>query len=88
MTSPAASTLQQRLTEQLGSVYHALTAVELTQLVTELMTIAGISDLEELPQPYTNHWDQRDAVVITYGDSILQSDRHWCRVAIYLDLGH
>ena len=74
MTSPAASILQQRLTEQLGSVYHALTAVELTQLVAELMTIAGISDLEELPQPYTNHWDQRDAVVITYGDSILQSD--------------
>jgi sucrose phosphorylase len=41
-------------------------------LARELLEIMRLQQPTCAPEQYVNHWDQRDALVITYGDSILR----------------
>ena len=40
-------------------------------LADALLATMRLAPSMAAPEPYTNHWDQRDAIVITYGDSVL-----------------
>jgi len=45
---------------------------DLSGLADELLALMRLPVDAETPLPGANHWDQRDAVVITYGDTILR----------------
>lgn len=63
--------LEQKLQHQLSVIYDGVTlAVTLPQLVDELLRVMRLTEVMTTPQPFTNHWSERDAVLITYGDSI------------------
>lgn len=66
MTSPFES-LHYRVQQHLDFIYpdHQNKA-----LVDELLSIMGLTEECHTPEPYTNHWNESDAVLITYGDSI------------------
>lgn len=65
--------LVDKLTQQLETIYRD---VELTQSYTEiaqsLIDIMGLTSNEIKAKPYTNHWSEKDIVLITYGDSIIK----------------
>ncbi|WP_439100658.1 sugar phosphorylase [Congregibacter sp.] len=77
--------LAHRVAQQLSVIYAGgeITA-DMQSLAEDLLTIMRLEDDMPQPNPYLNHWDQRDALMITYGDSIqqegqapLQTLKHW-----------
>ena len=46
------------------------------QLLDDCLALMRLEDVCDLPQQYVSHWDQRDAVMITYGDSIKDHEIH------------
>jgi sucrose phosphorylase len=67
------SALHERIEQHISAIYgDLLSSAAQYQLATELQQIMGLDHSAAEPQPYMNHWDQRDALVITYGDSILR----------------
>ena len=68
--SIACEQLRQRLHDHLQIIYPGACENLLDELI-ELMCIAPDCDI---PPQYQNHWDQRDAIMITYGNSLLQDN--------------
>lgn len=68
--------LQQRVLHHLNTIYKDIelnqSTVILMQRVLETMRIERV---DNAPEPFKNHWDQSDMVLITYGDSIT-GDEH------------
>lgn len=68
--------LKDKLTQQLATIYQD---VELEQSYEEiaqaLLTIMGLSSKEITAKPFTNHWSEKDIILITYGDSIIKEDQ-------------
>ena len=60
--------LQRRVGEHLARIYPAQDSVALAERVLDAMALAPDAPA---PQPHRNLWDQRDAVLITYGDSVV-----------------
>ncbi len=73
-TDPAAQLLD-RVLLHLTTIYHA---TELTQplpdLAADILQIMRLEDGGQPPVPHVNSWNQRDNIVITYGDSLLAGD--------------
>jgi sucrose phosphorylase len=64
--------LRERVQLHLAAIYHDTPLqVDLEDLATDLLELMELDPGEETPEPGLNHWDQRDAVVITYGDSVI-----------------
>ena len=69
------SQLLERVQRHIDAIYHDNPlGADLEGLAEELLECMGLEDSDSPPQRYVNHWDQRDAIVITYGDSILRGD--------------
>ena len=69
--------LRERVQRHLDTIYRDNPlGVELTGLADELLTLMGLDASACAPQMHVNHWDQRDALVITYGDSVLREGEH------------
>ena len=69
--------LRERVQRHLDTIYRDNPlGVELTGLADELLTLMGLDASACDPQMHVNHWDQRDALVITYGDSVLREGEH------------
>ena len=68
--------LQQKLSQQLAIIYQDI-ELELSygELARELITTMALNEQSEPPAPFANHWSERDTVMITYGDSIID-DQH------------
>jgi sucrose phosphorylase len=64
--------LLQRLCTHLQLLYPRHNANE---LALQCLTAMGISGNEESPSPYRNIWNEQDAVLITYGDSLREAGR-------------
>ncbi len=67
--------LRDRVEQHLQAIYHdnPLQA-NLDGLAEALLELMGVApDTRQAPQ-HVNHWTQRDSIVITYGDSLLQAD--------------
>ena len=64
--------LSDRIQLHLDAIYHdnPLDA-DLAGLAQDLMVLMGLDSGAVPPERHVNHWDQRDAIVITYGDSIV-----------------
>jgi sucrose phosphorylase len=44
------------------------------QLCNELIELMGLQQATTEPTRYSNHWDEQDCILISYGDSVLQPD--------------
>jgi len=64
--------LRARLLQHLQMIYCGVHAVCVdAALVEQLLAAMGLDSVAEPPRPHSNHWSQRDALLITYGDSLL-----------------
>ena len=65
--------LGDRVQHHLDMIYHANPlGADLHGLADELLALMRLDASGALGQGHTNHWDQRDAIVISYGDSLLR----------------
>jgi sucrose phosphorylase len=69
------SKLSSNLEHQLNVIY---TGVDLdtsvSSIVKDLIAIMRLEDVTKEPVPFSNHWSEQDAILITYGDSIERKD--------------
>ena len=61
--------LLERVRHHLEAIYHA-DPPDLDELAAALVALMRLESPSAEPEQYVNHWDQRDAIVITYGDSL------------------
>lgn len=67
--------LQHKLEQQLAVIYeHVELNQSLSEIAQNLMAEMRSQDTFQHPKPYQNHWNEKDVVLITYGDSILKAD--------------
>ena len=71
-TNPGAVPLE-RVRHHLEAIYHA-DPPDLDELAAALVALMRLESPCAEPEQYVNHWDQRDAIVITYGDSLQCAD--------------
>ncbi|MEE4107798.1 MAG: hypothetical protein V2I24_00525, partial [Halieaceae bacterium] len=65
--------LAQRVAQHLATVYNdGQISPAIEDLAAELLTLMRLAPELQAPEPYRNHWDQRDALMISYGDSLLK----------------
>lgn len=70
--SEVQTALYERVYQHLLFVYEALLGAErCAALATDLLAIMRLEAVEMQPRQWQDHWDQSDAILITYGDSIL-----------------
>jgi sucrose phosphorylase len=65
----------QKVNHHLETIYKGIALnVELSSVCTELLTRMRISNKHDIysPEPHTNLWNEKDIVLITYGDSIIE----------------
>ena len=66
--------LKDRVQHHLDSIYHANPlGADLTGLADDLLEIMRLDAHSGPAEHHVNHWSQRDAVVISYGDSLLRA---------------
>jgi len=67
--------LRHRVQQHVDTIYHdnPLDA-DLADLADALLGLMRLDGEAGLTEHHVNHWDERDAVVITYGDSLLRAD--------------
>lgn len=63
--------LKARIINHLQQIY---TGHDLDELSTRLIETIGLQDHYETPVQHTNHWDETDIAVITYGNSFQKQD--------------
>ena len=65
--------LKDRVQHHVDMIYHDNPlGVELSGLVDELLALMRLDPSAALIESQVNHWTQRDAIVISYGDSVLR----------------
>ena len=63
--------LRDRVQQHLRLIYgSALAEGDVPLLADELVGLMRLASVDHAPQQHINHWDQRDAIVITYGDTL------------------
>lgn len=78
--------LTQKLSQQLAFIYKDIDLLDSTDTVAEeLICLMGLTEKSQAPTPYENHWSEKDAILITYGDSIIgESESHLKTLQIFL----
>ena len=67
--------LQQRVAQQLCTIYADIKlSVSIEALAAKLISTMRLTDQLHTPTPQINHWSEKDTILITYGDSILNQD--------------
>ena len=70
--STATEHLQQRVLHHLTTIYKDVPLeCSMEELQLEALKCMRLDEVKESPEPFKNHWDQQDIVLITYGDSII-----------------
>ena len=63
--------LTQKLIQQLTVIYQDVEAVsDYEALAQRLLTEMRTAESFKVPEPFANHWSEKDVVMITYGDSV------------------
>ena len=64
--------LRERVLRHLQMIYGQVHTVQVDLLLVDQLLLAmGLGEGLKPPLPHSNHWSQRDALLITYGDSLL-----------------
>lgn len=79
--------LLQRVTHQLDFIYDEIELSDSTETIARrLLAHMRLTEDTPTPQPHRNLWDQADIAMITYGDSLLDSNEHpLCTLRRFLD---
>jgi sucrose phosphorylase len=68
--------LQAKLTQQIDFIYKDVDSnIDSTQLGNELIKLMRLNETLYKPTPYENHWSEKDVIMITYADSIMQQQQ-------------
>ena len=68
--------LQQRVMHHLSSIYKDIPlAMSIESLMAQALATMRLAQVEQSPEPFKNHWDQKDIVLISYGDSIVSAGK-------------
>ncbi|MGB1984365.1 MAG: alpha-amylase family glycosyl hydrolase [Porticoccaceae bacterium] len=70
-----AALLNPQIEHHLETIYKSTDVSDLTTLASDLIRLMRLDDVEPIKNRYINHWDQKDSVLICYGDSVLESDQ-------------
>ena len=66
-------TLCERVRQHLSVIYAEVEpSPDCAALALELLTIMRLENVDASPPAHVNHWDQGDAILISYGDSLLR----------------
>tara|TARA_R110002072_G_scaffold140765_9_gene285253 strand:- start:15387 stop:17135 length:1749 start_codon:yes stop_codon:yes gene_type:complete len=69
--SQVIDSLFKHIVEHLHVIYDEIPDINYTQLSQALIAEMGLNDQTIAPIQYANHWSEKDAIMITYGDSLL-----------------
>ncbi|TXS91305.1 alpha-amylase [Parahaliea maris] len=70
-----ALTLRDRVEQHLQAIYHDISLdISFTEFADDLLGLMRLEVDENTPLQHTNHWNQCDTILITYGDSLLATD--------------
>lgn len=73
--SEALKHLSQRLCDHLQVIYDGIPlSIEYPELCQQLISEMRLETCLHEPEQYANHWSEKDAIVITYGDSLLKEN--------------
>ncbi|NVK25599.1 MAG: alpha-amylase [Gammaproteobacteria bacterium] len=71
--SAAMQELKDKLERQLAVIYEDIELeISYPELAQQLLNEMRIDDNFVQPIPYANHWSQKDTILITYGDSVIE----------------
>nr|WP_286241008.1 sugar phosphorylase [Neptuniibacter halophilus] len=62
--------LNYTLQSHLQLIYEQIEGVDITELAEELISLMRLEQVTAAPVPHQNHWDQRDVIMIGYGDAL------------------
>lgn len=67
--------LQHRVTEHLQAIYAGITLTQPIEVITNnLIETMRLQSVDKIPNQFENHWNQTDAVVITYADTVVEEN--------------
>ncbi|MCG6199644.1 sugar phosphorylase [Psychromonas antarctica] len=68
--------LQAKLTQQIDFIYKDVdSSIDSTALGNELIKLMRLNETLYKPTPYENHWSEKDVIMITYADSVMQQQQ-------------
>lgn len=77
MTEDAHTQLLATLEHQLDVIYQGVEPyVKRDELALRMIDAMRLQQVSHSPEPFTNHWSEQDAILITYGDSIERKKDH------------
>jgi sucrose phosphorylase len=71
MSSP----LTQQIEHHLEFIYRGTEVEKTDRLAAELIQLMRLEKIEPIKNRYINHWDEKDSILICYGDSVLEPDQ-------------
>ncbi len=75
-TSTPYSALKQKVIQQLSFIYEDVSiSSNIDDIAEQLLTLMALSDNISSPTPFANHWSEKDVVLITYGDSVINTNQ-------------
>lgn len=69
------SALTQQIEHHLEFIYRDTEVDNTDNLAAELIQLMRLENIEPIKNRYINHWDEKDSILICYGDSILEPER-------------
>ena len=67
--------LNPQIEHHLETIYKGTGVSDLSTLASELITLMRLDNIEPIKNRYINHWDEKDSILICYGDSVLEPDQ-------------
>ncbi|MDT0605036.1 sugar phosphorylase [Thalassotalea castellviae] len=69
------NSLEQKLSQQLSFIYKDITLEQsFDDIARSLIAIMRLKSDFTIAEPFTNHWSEKDVILITYGDSVIEKD--------------
>ena len=69
------SALTQQIEHHLEFIYRDTEVTNTDTLAAELIQLMRLDDIEPIKNRYINHWDEKDSILICYGDSVLEPEQ-------------
>ena len=76
MMQAPVNSLEQKLIQQLSFIYKDCSLEQsYDEIAQSLIDIMRLSNDFTIAEPFTNHWSEKDVILITYGDSVIEEDK-------------
>lgn len=75
MMQEPVNSLEQKLSQQLSFIYKDITLEQsFDDIARSLIAIMRLKSDFTIAEPFTNHWSEKDVILITYGDSVIEKN--------------